>query len=403
MAQVVDQLTTRGDLVQAPDPRLSERDKVAHLLRLLPGATAERLGLQRYIRFGDHALLYKQVTHLGHPWPGFKKRIQIPHKWLEAYDELSRLGLKVHFIGIYAYEDTSVIVDFAPETYLLRKANNSAAHVSTIDLYQAIIHGRFEKVDSNHNSLTVIRGELFAQHLTTGVATHDDDYFEAIAHFNRKMLNGELLYGPEIARIMYDNTWPDALQGEWPGFYLEYRAAQSFASTRGVASIEFLKNKSKGQLDFDLRFIRDGEIQFLGDLKSSDYKKKDAPGNDQIDLYQAIQEHGRFWYLIYEHETILSKDRGHIATRQWNLWKESIGYFTRARKPFNELSYAGRYKDSVRYLRMMVLELNQANVALALGDFKQGKQPDGAKRAVKAMIKKSRIDNFLVYREGDFD
>ena len=35
-----------------------------------------------------------------------------------------------------------------------------------------------------------------------------------------------------------------------------------------------------------------------------------------------------------------------------------------------------------------------------LGDFAQGKQPDGADRALKVMIKKKNIDNFLIYSEA---
>lgn len=49
---------------------------------------------------------------------------------------------------------------------------------------------------------------------------------------------------------------------------------------------------------------------------------------------------------------------------------------------------------------MMVLEVNEANFGVVLGDFKQGKQPDGAARARKVMIKKKNIDNFLIYSES---
>jgi hypothetical protein len=48
---------------------------------------------------------------------------------------------------------------------------------------------------------------------------------------------------------------------------------------------------------------------------------------------------------------------------------------------------------------MWILELNQANASLVLGDFKQGRQPNGASRALKVMIKKRNIDNFLIYSE----
>ena len=36
------------------------------------------------------------------------------------------------------------------------------------------------------------------------------------------------------------------------------------------------------------------------------------------------------------------------------------------------------------------------SLPVVLGDFNQGRQPDGAPRALKVMISKRKIDNFLV-------
>lgn len=47
-------------------------------------------------------------------------------------------------------------------------------------------------------------------------------------------------------------------------------------------------------------------------------------------------------------------------------------------------------------MNMLVLEVNQTNFRVVLGDFAQGKEPDGAARALKVMIKKKNIDNFLI-------
>ena len=48
---------------------------------------------------------------------------------------------------------------------------------------------------------------------------------------------------------------------------------------------------------------------------------------------------------------------------------------------------------------MFVLELNTANFDVVLRTFAQGRQPDGSARALKVMINKKVIDNFLVYWE----
>ncbi|MEH3077608.1 MAG: hypothetical protein PGN11_13225 [Quadrisphaera sp.] len=46
---------------------------------------------------------------------------------------------------------------------------------------------------------------------------------------------------------------------------------------------------------------------------------------------------------------------------------------------------------------MKVLEINAVNFDLVLGDFRQGVQQGGAERALKVMINKRNIDNFLVF------
>ena len=49
---------------------------------------------------------------------------------------------------------------------------------------------------------------------------------------------------------------------------------------------------------------------------------------------------------------------------------------------------------------MMILEVNEANFHVVLGGFAQGKQQSGAARALKVMINKRNIDNFLIYSES---
>ncbi|MGO1317377.1 MAG: hypothetical protein ACTMIR_10130 [Cellulomonadaceae bacterium] len=74
----VDQIGPDGALLEDVDTRLSEREKNELLLAALPGATAETYVGERVVVYHDQVILRKQITHLGNPWPGFKKRIQIP-------------------------------------------------------------------------------------------------------------------------------------------------------------------------------------------------------------------------------------------------------------------------------------------------------------------------------------
>lgn len=393
----VDQITSDGSLVQAVDTKLSNAQKNDLLLAALPGAVVEVYAGERVIRFADQVILKKQVTHLGYPWPEFKKRIQIPRKWIDVHRQAVAEGLTPRFVGIYHYGNVTIFVDFDPATYVQRKANNSAAHVATNDLYQAQTLGQFFREDRNGNRLTSVRADEFARYLQTGFE-HHDPRIDAFRRFNAEFLAQGKLDALAAVQAMHAASWPDTFQGEWPGFYLEFCFDTFLRRERLSDIVGYQKVKTKGQLDYDLVFPSGTAIEYYGDLKASNVSKHDSPGNDAEDIARCIAEFGRFWYVVYEHETAHARHNADVATIAWNEWKRSVGYKA-AGKVYNPLSYAKRFKESVRFVKMSILEVNEANFQTVLGDFAQGKQPDGAARALKVMIKKSNIDNFLIYSE----
>lgn len=393
---VVDQIGPDGALVADVDTTLSDRQKNDLLLAAVPGGEIARYAGERVIRIGDQVILKKQVTHLGKPWPGFKKRIQIPKSWLDVERQATAEGLVARFVGIYHYGDVTIFVDFDPTTYVRRKANNSAAHVSTNDLYQAQTLGQFSRVDRNGNRLASIRADQFADYLR-GLDKPTHPRLDVFHRFNLEFLVDEHIDALDAVRQMHASAWPDTFQGEWPGFYVEYRLDSFLRDERLGNLVEYQKVKHQGAFDYDLVFKNGDELEYYGDLKASDVTKRESPGNDAEDIRRCIAEYGRFWYVIYEHLTHHARDNGDRATIEWNEWKRSVGY--RGRKPYDPLSYAKRFKESVRFVKMMILEVNEANFHVVLGDFTQGKQPDGAARALKVMINKRNIDNFLIYSE----
>lgn len=396
MGTVVDQIGPSGDLVEDTDTTLTNTQKNRLLLDALPGATADTYAGERVIRIGDQIILKKQVTHLGNPWPGFKKRIQIPKKWLEVERRASRDGLKTRFVGIYHYAQVTIFVDFDPTTYLLRKANNSAAHVATNDLHQAQVYGQFSRTDRNGNLLTSVSAGAFARYLMAG---HEIRHprVEAFQKFNDVFFQEGKIDALVAVKAMHQASWPDTFQGEWPGFYLEFRLDSFIQSQHLNHLLEYQKMKVKGGFDYDLVFKDGSRVEYYGDVKASDVTKRESPGNDAGDIARCIAEFGRFWYVMYEHETTHGRDNGDRSTIAWNEWKRSVGYHSR--REYNPLSYAKRFKESVRFVKMSILEVNEANAHIVFGDFNQGRQPDGAARALKVMIKKTNIDNFLIYSE----
>lgn len=376
------------------DTTLSETQKTNLLLAALPGASPVVYDGVRAVRYQDQVILKKQITYLGNPWPAFKKRIQIPKPWVEAYHSARREGLTPRFIGIYRYGDVTIFVDFEPVTYVRRKANNSAAHVWTNDLHQAQTSGLFSREDYKGNRLTSVRADQFADYLRGSVEQHRPrlDVFE---RFNAEFLQEGRLEALDAVREMFEADWPDTFQGEWPGFYLEYRLDKFLRENGLQRLVIYQKDKVKGRFDYDLVFPSGVQVDYYGDLKASSEGAKGSPGNDAESIRRCVQEYGRFWYVIYEHATWHGKAEGDLPTVAWNEWKRSVGYFDG--KLYKPKSYAGRFKSAVRFSSMKILELNAANFAVVLKDFNQGKQQGGAARALKVMIDKSNIDNFLIF------
>lgn len=346
-------------------------------------------------------LLVRTCTYLGNPHPIFKKRVQLPLWFNEYCAAVAHENPKadVRFLGVYHYGDVYhgdniVFVDFKKDTYLLKKGHNSSAHVYINDLYQAMTYGVFCKQDFYGNTITTIRSDQLASYLSGG-APEMHTLFDYFREFNCGFPFGRWLKALDAIREMYGSGWRQWQQAEWAGWFLEYEF-DKYVREAGVESkVRYVgsSNKHHGDLDFDLRF---DEEDFYGDLKASDISKDVAPGNDQTHLTECIYRYGKFWYVIYEHETVKDDVCGYEATRERNQFIRSVlpSYDK------DDMSYHQRMKNRVRFVKMSILELNRVNYREALVGFSQGHQPDGSARRPKFNIKKdvSENENFVVFR-----
>lgn len=358
------------------------------------GAKEAKLVSHESKQLGKHAFLTAAVTFLGgvgnHPI--YKKRIQLKEWYKPAYRELNARGFAVHFLGVYHYNGNVVFVDFGTKTYLARKMHNSSAFVYINDLFRAMKDGVATRIDLHGNTITTIRVDKFAEWLAPYQRKSEDigDVIRVFDEFNSTMPFKKWLKGQEAIVQMRDASWPKWKETEWPGWYLEFKFC-SYLKENQVTVIEYLGNKSKKSdaLDFDLLF----PVQkFYGDLKASDIEKKESPGNDQESLVTAISKFDRFWYVIYEHETVKDKNAGGVVCKfRYDLLQAFDGT---GKSP---TSYIGRMKNRVNFKRMMILELNRANCGSILSAFNQGHQPNGGKRAPKFLINKSNVENYQVF------
>ena len=406
MNEKSEQITSDLNKVIDKDSHLSIGEMIKKIIEICPKDKCEEKftqGKHKFLLCTDskdrkHALLLSAVTFLGgngnHPI--FKKRSQLKNWFKEAYYELTSKDYIVHFIGVYSYKANIILVDWEPTTYIKRKMNNSSAFVYINDLFQAMKNGVSSRFDLHRNYITTIRANTFYDYLS-------EDYresavkklFRRFDEFNECFKKRKHISGKEAIIDMHKSGWPEWKQTEWPGWYLEF-LFNKYLNDNSVSEIVYTgqKNKESDKLDFDLYF-KIKNLKFYGDLKASDIKKKEAPGNDRDSLCQAISEYGRFWYVIYEHSTVYDKDKN----KELSKWR--VCYIIQQDKDgkYNckEDSYWRRMKNKVSFTKMMILELNRANFSKQLVDFNQGHQPDGSKRKPKVSIKKINIENSMVY------
>jgi len=345
-------------------------------------------------------LLLSAVTYMGGngQHPIFKKRSQLKNWYkdiVNSYENDSKCN--VRFIGVYHYKGNIIFLDYEKDTFMNKKMHNSAVHVYTNDLYQAMKQGIFTRIDKNSNIIHAIKHSEFKNYLNDNAIAYDNELFRIFKEFNQTFKFGSWITAKEAIVAMHKNNWKNWKQTEWAGWYLEAMFSQFCKENHLENTISYIgdSNKKQGDLDFDLWFEKD---HFYGDLKSSDIAKKEAPGNDQKNFVTCINLYDKFWYVIYEHETIKDNiDNNYEATKFRNNYLLTQGEWPKG-KTFNELSYSNRMKRSVQFTKMTIIELNRINYRIVLDDFNQGHQQDGSERKPKFKINKKNIENFVVFR-----
>ena len=404
-----EQITLDKNLVVAQDQPLTDKQLQKCLIDVLGEDKCRILTVPPHkwvLEFVDggkvYHLLVRTCTYLGNPHPIFKKRVQLPLWFNEYTNTITKKNPKidVRYIGVYHYEDryhgnNIIFVDFQKDTYLEKKGHNSSAHVYTNDLFQAMTYGVFTKEDNFGNTISVIRKDKFLAYLTNKVH-EENSLFDLFRKFNCGFTFGKWLKALDVIKEMHKNEWQQWRQAEWAGWFLEYKFNKFTIDSNVTNQMRYVGSslKREGDLDFDIRF---DEEDFYGDLKASDINKKETPGNDQENLIECIYQFDKFWYVIYEHETIKDCEAtGFEATKERNQYIREVDPSYKK----DDMSYHERMKNSVKFMKMTIIELNRVNFREALTEFHQGHQPSGGARKPKFNINKKVLenDNYVVFR-----
>lgn len=372
---------------------------------------------KKEVIYKDYCIIPINVTYLGHPHDLYKKRIQVGKNIKKIINEYNEL-YKIIILGVYNYKGLTIFVDFDYESYKNTSFNNSSFHVYINDLYMGLKNKFFTKIDKNKNKITTVHNIYFKKYLDTKNKSklEEDSLIKIFNNFNLSFKFNEWIYIFESLPYMYNNGG-QFRQTEWQGFFLENQFHLFITENQLEEVVKYtgLSNKKLDDYDFDLYFPKE---RFYGDLKASDINAKDVLGNDLETFINCINKHGKIWYIIYEHDTILDKNMNldqykvtGILNNKYLIKEDSENYLgTLYRTNFisekddkdnnNPLSYKNRLKFGVKFKNMKILEFNLVNYRNKVKIFNQGKQPTGEKRNPKIKLNKKDLnnDNLVIYR-----
>jgi hypothetical protein len=385
----IEQITKTGLVVEDYDAKIS----IAEIKQILSN--------QRYLKVNsnnnpystkykdkDITLCVKSISYLGIPHLHYKKRIQIPKEWKNILQQENTL-----LLGVYSYNNEITFCLFDTKKYKNNKLNNSSAHIHTMDIHKAREDGIFNKTDNKGNEITVFTEQNFTKIFDIVLLNKEPALPNEISIFsdfsNTLKLNWN---GVECYTEMMNANFNNAYQGEWAGFYLEYKFDEFLKNTIDYQDVcQYKQNKKRDSIDLDLWFIKD---KYYGDLKAHNLNQN-LLGNDKINIYKAIEKYQKVWYIAFSHKTIKDKDNKGVTTQFWN---QKLNNNKGKNKKLD--SYLSKMKHSIILDNFAILEINKFNQQY-LVDFKQGKNSNGTPRNVKISIKNKDInnDNFAIYRQ----
>lgn len=385
----VEQVNKDGDIVMDYDIRLTVNEIYECIHSHFPGIHKDT---NKVICGSCHGTQYmirvKNITYLGHPHPHFKKRIQISGDLQKFYQYAKEHNAIPILLGIYTYRNVRVYCDFEIEDYISKKANNSSAHIYSLDISKAITDGYFTKTDLGGNHITVFPANHIKTYLHYKFAKNAKIYKSEIVRVVDSFFDTleKKWNGIDCYKEMIEADYSNKFQPEWPGFYLEYKLAKNIKEHKLENIIRYAQDKKRDGIDLDLYFPT---LDCYGDLKTHSDTSSAILGNDWDTIHKLINKANdpqSVYYIVLELNVRKDSEFQYEVTRFWNT----------AQNKKNLMSYSKKMKHDVEITGYSILEINRNNQQY-LKEFHQGKNSNGKPRNPKIMIPKQDIGNFLIH------
>ncbi len=361
----IDQLLSDGSVIITNEDQLFSSKEYKEVLLSLFADAYEKDGhlfLQKKTTGGKSVGFYtRNIYHLGGDWSSEKKRIEIGKDFLDFYKSNKTQGIETILLGTYHYypdgkNGVILFVCFSADTYATRDVNNSAAHVHTLDLMNALKSGLYRRVDKSNNEIFVLDKENFVNYIN-GLRSEKQlqdikTDREILEYFGRMYKTlPKTLYGIQCYKEMFADHDSNRNQNHWEGFYMEYYV-KKYLQNHPTEAIGWWSSKKKTDLDFDLKFHT--EENFYGDVKS-DNIKNDIQGNQRKNIDILINErNGRLWYVVFEFTPERDINHEKQVTIWWAQHKDN-----KTKEGHDPMKVAPRMKYSITIEQMNVYEINK--------------------------------------------
>ncbi len=361
----IDQILINGEVVQTSDDQKFCPSEIGAFLKDCftdCDAHDHRYWLKPLAKGGRGVCFYtRNVYHLGGDWGAEKKRIQIGADFPELYRSNLNKRIETVLLGIYHYypdgkDGVTLFVCFSAATYAGRSTHNSAAHIHTIDLLNAVKNGVYRRIDRSGNELLVLDKAHFIEHINgiRGVGGVDSvqkdrdllSYLGKMFETMPKRFVGIDCY----KEMMAANDKTRMHQCAWEGWYYEFYF-QKYLQKHPNPNVIWWGKKGAGELDFDLRFPYCD--WFYGDVKS-DALTGAVQGNlkDSID-FLVREKCGRLWYITLGFTSEKDAEHGFVTLKWWDEHRA---------KDKDPTSYQAKMKYSINVERMDVYEINPTTI-----------------------------------------
>lgn len=335
------------EIVTDYDKKIGWSKKIEFIDKILKKSKVNYVWLKKKKQPYQLSIIYKEkkvvynlyvscVTHLGKPWPKFKKRMQLSNSADKSYLLKDNTETCVTLLlGLYLYDENNPIIVAWDAKNNKYAGKSKSSHVNIIEIQNAMIYGAFQKNDRLKNNVYCFKAEYLKDFLYYNSIdfTHKQQFTEYLVktglnlkeypfiHYIFNYLKDDLskksfIWDAKLSIVeMKDGAYNNWKQTEWPGFYFEFLNNNLIKRMKEYENIDQMIEMPGPKYN---KTTFDGFYNIPWDLKVHSDDSDEVITNDLNAINHAIMDYGKMGFIILSGESILEKDH------EINDWRNEL-------------------------------------------------------------------------------